>query len=381
MSAPNSVAIREAGKMPLKLCRVAHLHSTLGIYGAERWTFALIKHLNVDEIESFVVTIGTKPGADSFYQLLRLNKFQAFHLAIPGKLNPRIAMRLRQFLIDHRIDVLHTHGFKADVIGYLTTRGMPVKLVSTIHGWSTGEGRIIRTYEAISRVFLRRFDRVFPLSPGLLQGLEEKRFDPLKLRLVLNGVDLSALNFNFRERGLKDPIEFLFAGRLCKPKGVIELVHAFARAKFDVPAKLRIVGDGPDRTELEALCKSLGISDNVQFFGAVPSITPYLETSNALILPSHSEGIPRVVMEAFAAGVPVIGTAIPGIQLLVNDEDTGFLVPVRSPELLARAMEKMAVRPELARKMAINAREVVIAKYSANRMGEDFRKEYQQLSC
>ncbi len=363
----------------LQRLRVAHLHSSLGVYGAERWTFALIKHLDQSEFESIVVTIGTKDGADAFHNAVIAAGFKACHIAVPGKLNPRAFLQLRRMLIDQKIDILHTHGFKADVLGYLASRNLPVKLASTIHGWTPNEGRMIRAYETISRVFLRRFDRLYPLSPALLRELQLQKFDSSKLALILNGVDLAPFEFSSRVRRQDEPIELLFAGRICRPKGVFELIHAFAQAKFSVPSRLRIAGDGPDREALQVLTQTLGVAERVEFLGAVESIAPYLKLSDALVLPSHSEGIPRVVMEAFAAGVPVVGTAIAGIQQLVEDRITGMIVPVGDPAALSRALEHLIGSPDLARRMAINARELVTSKYSASRMASDYKKEYRQL--
>ena len=86
--------------------RVAHLHSTLGVYGAERWTHALLKHLDRKNFESIVVSVGTKPGADSFYRLMSAEGFSAFHIAIPGKLNPRAILELRRLLVKQDVNVL-----------------------------------------------------------------------------------------------------------------------------------------------------------------------------------------------------------------------------------------------------------------------------------
>ena len=359
--------------------RVAHLHSTLGVYGAERWTYALLKHLDHQQFESIVISVGTKPGADSFYRLMTAEGFSAFHIAIPGKLNPRAVLQLRRLLVRQGINILHTHGFKADVLGYLATRALPLRLVSTIHGWSADEGFRIKVYEAISRTFLKRFDRVYPLSPALLEHLTRSKFDPLKLQLILNAVDLSAFDFHFNARQAGDPFSLLFVGRLCRPKGIFDLLEAFAKMQTVAPVKLSFVGDGPDRMELEELSRTLGVTDKVKFIGAVASIAPLLKESHALVLPSYSEGIPRVVMEAFAAGVPVIGTAIPGIKQLVEEGQTGLMVPVGDPNSLAQALRKLCERPDLAQRMASNARQVVTDKYSASRMAEDFQREYRRL--
>ena len=364
---------------PARRLKVAHLHSSLGVYGAERWTLALLAHLDADAVAATVVSIGTKPGADLFYQLLHEQGRSAHHLRIGGRLSGRAVLELRRFLVREGVDVLHTHGFKADVLGYVATVGTRVRLVSTLHGWSADEGRRIQAYEALSRVFLRRFDRVFPVSPALLQQAEEQGFDRRRLHLVLNAVDLDGLEFAFTPRRAEEPFTILFAGRLCRPKGVFDLVQAVARARFTGPMRLVVVGDGEDRAALAQLAGRLGIGSVVTFAGAVPSIVPHLAVSHALVLPSYSEGIPRVVMEAFAVGVPVVGTNISGIRELVRHEHTGLLVPVGAPEALARACERLCAAPELGQRMAREARRVVVERHSARRMAEDLQREYREL--
>lgn len=359
--------------------RVIHLHSTLGVYGAERWTLALLNHIDQDNFDLAVVSIGVKDGSDAFYRQLIADGFPAIHISMAGKLNPRAILKLRGILRQNKTDILHTHGFKADVLGYMATRGIPVRLVSTIHGWSADESRLIRFYEATSRAFLKRFDCIYPLSPALLQTLQQRGFDPHRLRLVLNSVDLSGLKFSINPRNPMDPFSALFVGRIFRPKGVFDLVEAFSLAKLPDSSCLHIVGDGEDTGELEAFIRELGITDKVTLAGASSSVPEYLADSHCLVLPSHAEGIPRVIMEAFAAGTPVVGTDIPGIRQLVEDGVTGLLAPVGDTGRLARVIERLCNNPELARLMAENARLVVENSYSAKRMAEDFESEYSQL--
>jgi glycosyltransferase involved in cell wall biosynthesis len=359
--------------------RVIHMHSTLGIYGAERWTLALLKHIDREKFDLGVVSIGTKEGADSFYQQLIAEGFSAFHISLPGKLNPRAILKLRDIIRLEKTDIFHTHGFKADVLGYMATRGTTVRLVSTIHGWSEDESRLIRFYEAVSRAFLKHFDCVYPLSPALHQTLQQRGFDPHRLRLVLNSVDLSGLEFRINPRNSMDPFSVLFVGRICRPKGVFDLVEAFSLAKLPASSHLHIVGDGEDVGELETFIGDLGIADKVTLAGATSSVPEYLADSHVLVLPSYAEGIPRAIMEAFAAGTPVVGTDIPGIRQLIEDEVTGLLAPVGDTGPLARAIERLCNNPELARLMAENARLVVEKSYSAKRMAQDFQSEYREL--
>ncbi|MDH3603161.1 MAG: glycosyltransferase, partial [Candidatus Tectomicrobia bacterium] len=292
-------------------------------------------------------------------------------------------LQLRRYLVTHCIDVLHTHGFKSDIIGALAAWGLPVRLVSTLHGWSADEGWLIRAYEAIGRLFLRRFDRLYPLSPALLRTLQRLNFPASKLRLVLNAVDETAFEASWQQRQTRqahEPLTILFVGRLCRPKGIFDLLHAFHRSRFDVPALLQVVGEGPERAEIEALCERLDIASRVRFVGFVDDVRPLYDSSDVLVLPSYSEGIPRVVMEAFAAGLPVIGTAIPGIQQLVTHEGTGLLAPLGDEAGLAQALERMAAAPEWARDMALQARHLIETTHAASRQAQEFEAEYIELA-
>jgi len=329
-----------------------------------------------------VVTLGNKPGSASFHEFIRARGFTATHLPIAGKLNPKAIIALRRLLIDQQVDIVHTHGFKCDVLGYLATRGLPIRVVSTPHGWSAHEGLRIRLYEAISRLFLRRFDRIYPLSPSLTEDLIKRGFEKRRLRLILNAVNAAAFDRSFNNRKARragDPFHILFVGRLCRPKGVFELLEAIAQAWFDCPIEVRLVGDGACRYALEDHAKALGIANKIHFVGAVNQVVSHFEWSDVLVLPSHSEGIPRVIMEAFAAGVPVIGTAIPGIQQLVEEDSTGMLVPVHDTDALVKALIRMSENPEKAQRMTLNARRLVLEKFSARRQAAEFESEYINL--
>lgn len=362
--------------------RLAHLHSSTGIYGAERWTATQIKHLSKELLAPVVITLGTKAGSALFHDWLRARGHEAEHIAIPGRFSLRAVGQLRRVLRERRIEILHTHGFKSDVMGFFASRGLPVALVATPHGWSADEGFRIRVYESISRLFLRNFDRIYPLSPALLEDLRRRGYPDRKLRLILNAVDTAAFEACFDARRVRLPGEsfhVLFVGRLCRPKGVFELIEAFARATVPCKMELRLVGDGPELRTLEARCRELGMESNVRFVGAVDDVSPHLQWSSVLVLPSHSEGIPRVLMEAFSAGVPVIGTAISGIQQLVSDGVTGLLVQVGDVDGLAHALVRFATAPDDAQRMADKAREVVLTHFSAKRQAREFEHEYRHL--
>jgi glycosyltransferase involved in cell wall biosynthesis len=362
--------------------RVAHLYSSLGIYGAERWASTLIKYLDVAAVDTMVITVGTKPGATLFRDFLAKQGVRTEHIAIPGKLSLRAVRALRAMLQRECIDILHTHGFKSDALGYLATRGRKeVKLISTQHGWAAGEGVRIRMYESIGRIFLRAFDRIYPLSPALRDDLIARGFAREQVKLIVNGVDIASFDACYRQRTARRPHDacrVLFAGRLCRTKGVMELIQGFAGLGLE-PARLRIAGSGPQRNELEALAKRLGLADRLEFLGPVSCIIPQLRWADVLVLPSYVEGIPRIVMEAFAAGVPVIASDIPGTRELVEHMRTGLLVTPGEPQQISAALATIAKKPDLGRSLACAARDRIEQEFSARRVAEDYTAEYRAL--
>lgn len=364
-------------------CRVAHFHSSLGVYGAERWTLTLLDYLDRERYRPLVLTIGDKPGADALCREAMRRGFDAVHLPLGGRLSPRLVRAVRERLVQERVRILHTHGFKSDVLGVLAAAGLPVATVATVHGWSAAEGWRIRAYEALGRLALRRFERVYPLSPALAEDLR-RRLGPARVELILNAVDIAAFGPAWRVRRPRKPeapFHVLYVGRLCRPKGVADLLQAWSRLDLPVAARLSIVGDGPERADLERLAAELGIAASVHFAGARSNMLHSYAAADALVLPSHSEGIPRVIMEAFASGVPAIGTAIPGIRQLIRDGETGLLVPVGDPDAIAGALTRLATAPGAAYAMARNARELVEEQYSGKRLARDFEREYERLAA
>lgn len=161
-----------------------------------------------------------------------------------------------------------------------------------------------------------------------------------------------------------------FVGRLVHRKGADVLIDAAAQARArGVPAELAIVGDGPERQALEALVADRGLGAAIRFHGALDetSVAAVLRQSSVLVVPSFSEGLPVVIMEAMASGLPVVASAVDGIPELVRDGETGTLVPPGDPERLADAILTLLHDPALARRMVEAGRQLVVARHDARR--------------
>ncbi|HVQ35978.1 MAG TPA: glycosyltransferase family 4 protein, partial [Pyrinomonadaceae bacterium] len=129
-------------------------------------------------------------------------------------------------------------------------------------------------------------------------------------------------------------------------------------------ATLVIVGEGPELESLTTAAAASNLSDCVIFAGQVKDVAPFYAAADVLVLPSHSEGSPYVLLEAMAARVPVVATAVGGVPEMVEDAESALLVPASDPSAMAAAIERVLTDPELARRLTENAFNLVETRYS-----------------
>jgi glycogen(starch) synthase len=196
-------------------------------------------------------------------------------------------------------------------------------------------------------------------SDGLAE-LASRSWPDAPLQVIPNGVDVQAFRPPSRIRPAR-PLRLLFVGRLVPQKGVRYLLAALAQTRS--PAIARIVGDGPERAELEGLLSPRGLSQRVEFVGWVArsELPGHYQWADALVLPSFEEGMANVVLEALAAGLPVITTDIYANRGLIEPGRTGFLLPPADPAALAAKIDLLADEPKLVRTLGAAAREAALA--------------------
>ncbi|MGI0013362.1 MAG: glycosyltransferase family 4 protein [Nitrososphaera sp.] len=365
--------------------RVLQLANPTKLYGAERWILALVKHLDNSRIESVVSAIKDAPDHDAPICAKaaragsRTHVFEAY-----GRVNFLAVKRLRNYIIENAIDIVHTHGYKTDIIGLLATVGTRCRIVSTPHGWSQRAGIKLQIYETLDRMIFPFFDAVAPLSTELYAGLKKIPGLNGKLHLIRNGVDTSEIeSVQYTSNEMKSlraegTVTIGYTGQLIRRKGIDTLVHAFSQV--NLPKKrLCIIGEGPLRAEIELLTRNLGIQDSVTFYGFREDRIVLLKGFDVFVLPSRLEGIPRCVMEAMAAGVPVIASNISGCRKLIGDGDSGILFEVGNADDLAAKIERLVADPDRRRTLSQNAKNRVCKLFSASRMASDYSTLYSAL--
>lgn len=360
--------------------------SPTGLYGAERWILALIKHLPPAQIESFVGVIKDAPDLEAPLCTVATELgFQTHVIESYGKLSRSAVGQLRRVLIDHEIDILHTHGYKTDLIGSLAARGTPCKTLSTPHGWSVNAGFKLQVYEALDRLCFLFMDAVAPLSRDLYEGLAPLPGMKRKLHLIENAVDLSEIDApaetpdvlrHWHEEGR---VVIGYIGQLITRKRIDTLIEAFHA--LDIPNKqLCLIGDGPQRQELEAQAKRLGETKNIAFLGFRGDRIDFLKGFDIFVLPSELEGIPRCLMEATGAGIAVIASDIPGCRDVVLPEQTGLLIPPGNVDELSRQMNRLIADQTLRARLARAGAEHTRQRYSADALAGAYIQLYRSMT-
>ena len=291
-------------------------------------------------------------------------------------------------LRDGKVDVLCTNGYKADIIGLLASRRSGIPIVAVSHGW-THESLRVRCYEALDRVVLRKMDRVVCVSHG--QAAKVRRAGVAPQRIVVIPCAVQAERFEAPDPEYRERLRGWFtgspgriigaAGRLSPEKGFADLVEAAALATHADPTlRFILFGDGHLRPDLERRIAAHGLQQQFVLAGFRTDLDRFLPHLDLLVLPSYTEGLPNIVLEAFAAGVPVVATAVGGTPEAVEDGGNGYLVPPGDPPALAqRILDALSNEPRR-QALAQRGRDRVLNEFSFENLSASYERLFQELS-
>ena len=290
---------------------------------------------------------------------------------------------VKQYIAKHDVDVIHTHGYKADVYGYFAARQLGKPIVATYHSSPLQTARL-RLYTRLDHVLLRRFDAVVAISRERCGALHEFGVPSGKITTIWNGIDVStfrnAMPALAGASAKREGKVVGVVGRLVPEKGVQFLLYAASEVVTRYPDTLfLVVGGGPQRTELEELARDLGIQGNVRFLGQRRDMPEIYAAMDIFVLPSFDEGLPMCVLEAQAAGKPVIGTAVGGTPDVVRHNQNGILVEPKEISGLRDGMLQLLGDSDLRTQLGRNGQAWVEKHFSADVMAARYRKFYDQV--
>ena len=253
--------------------------------------------------------------------------------------------KLRALIRTRRIDLVHSHDYKTNLLALLLSRTTGVAALSTVHGWTGHSFRERWGYYPADKRVLARFPRAVAVSSDIRQELIRCGADPARVTTILNGIDHRKFRrdpgrvASAREELGAEPADLVIGavGRLEPQKRFDLLLEAFAVVVERFPrARLLIVGDGSSRKALDAKVATLNIGNRCRLVGHLDDVVPAYHAFDLLVQSSDYEGTPNAVLEAMAFEVPIVATAAGGTAEIVRDGIDGRIVPVGRVDLLIR---------------------------------------------
>ena len=297
-----------------------------------------------------------------------------------GQFSPETLQAIRAVVKERRIDVLHAHGYKADLYSWAALRSSGVALVSTCHTWYDND-LAVRVYGALDRRVLRGFGRVVAVSAEVERRLLDSGVSTDRIRRIRNGIDVHAFAdvAEGRENRTSQTLRVGLVGRLSREKGVDVFIDAAARVAQAVPnVEFVVVGEGPDRPQLEEQIRALNLDGRLRLLGHQDSMLPVYAGLDLLVSASRQEGLPVALLEGTASGLPLVATTVGEVPTLVVQDETGLLVAPGDAAALADAMVQVLVDDDRRLTLGRNARTRIEREYSADRMAAEYSQVYRE---
>jgi glycosyltransferase involved in cell wall biosynthesis len=302
----------------------------------------------------------------------------AGRLAIPvhalpeaGRFDRSVISALRSLAAGRKPDVIQSHAVKSHFLVRAAGLDRAAPWVAFHHGYTWPDMRA-RVYNQLDRWSLRAAKRVLTVSEPFRRELIGRGVAPERIEVVHNAIDPlwgrrseAAVAMRATLGIAPDARVVLIVGRLSSEKDHRTLLEAMRRLQGSVPpAHLVIAGDGPERPRIEEAARSLGLMGSVTLTGQVPSAEPYYGIADICVLSSLSEGSPNALLEAMAAGVPVVATAVGGVPEMVSHGESALLIQPGDCPAMTNAIAAVLNDAELARRLAAQAHQLVLERHA-----------------
>lgn len=280
--------------------------------------------------------------------------------------------QLRRILQARQADIVQTHNVKSHFLTRLSGLDRHYRWIAFHHGYTTTDLKML-LYNQVDRWSLPKATRVVTVCQAFGRLLTRHGVRPERISVLHNSVSPKpapspdAVDTLRAKLGIANGARVILSvGRFSREKAQGDLLRAFEilRRASDIPTVLLLVGDGPERTRLTEMARKAGLEQAVIFAGQQRDVAPFYALAGVLALPSHSEGSPNVLLEAMAAGVPVVATAVGGVPEIVTHEQNALIVPPRQPAQLAEALHRLLKDPGLGSRLAANASSHLAACYT-----------------
>jgi glycosyltransferase involved in cell wall biosynthesis len=356
---------------------VLHVVSSGGIYGIEHVLLSLLPALQRLGRCAGLACIG-EPGTVGG----RVGEAAAdlgipiWYVGYSGRLSPRGILRLHRAIASSQPQLVHLHGYKATILaGALSlVRGVPAVATYHAEAGKACDFPRLSTYLALETQVLRRLRGVIAVSEPIREELLRRGVPPERVTVIPNGIDIDA---GHHRGAAASHATFaptlLVVGRLIPEKNIELAIEVLARVRQRHPqAGLLVAGEGPQQAALLEKARTLGVSEWVRFLGFVDDVRGLLTRCECFLLPSRTEGMPIALLEAMAAGAPIVASHVGGIPAAVTDGIEGVLVPPCDGDRLFSAVSRLLEDRELSEALGARARVRFARDFTSDRMAERY---------
>ena len=367
--------------------KVAQFISSMDDGGAESMVMSLSKSLDFGhQVE--VITFGN-PHIQTACEKAAAEGYRLKHITVPDhiarwqsiKTLPIFAWKFGKWLKLRNVSLLHSHLYKASLMGGLASYMHGIPHVATQHDVYTlvekpSRGKWLRCMSKIGTSLV-------VISENMRISYQDKcKLDYKDLNLIYNGVDIK--EFMPQTKSYEAPdITFVGVGRFEKIKGFDVMIKVFANFNHQYPnTTLLLVGDGPERKNLEELAKTLHVEKRILFLGRKSNIPNILRSADCFVMTSHSEGLSMSIIEAMSCGLPIIATDVGGNHELVTDGVNGYLPSNLDFHGKVNALKKfMELSIDKKQDMGHNSRRLAVSRFSLLEMSTQYERLYRRVSC
>jgi glycosyltransferase involved in cell wall biosynthesis len=339
--------------------KILHMIGGGEIGGAEELVFTLLKMTDPSKYEVHLVCLCPGP----FAELVDKAGFPATVIPMRHRIDLSKIRDVRHYIRNQQIDLVHTHGVRANLIGRSAAKREGIPIVTTFHSMlrydydSPWKVLIARLLTMCTNHYTNRF---IAISHAIEEDLLEMHIPADKIQVIHSGLDIAKFTSPQnpdeirRQLGLNsDCITFTMVARLHPVKGQRYFLQAACQLlDAGIKTQFLLIGEGIDRPRLEAQVRELGLGSAVRMPGYYRNIADIYEVTDILCVPSLMEGLGLVILEGMYFGVPIIASNVGGIPELIEDGKSGILIPPADVQALFETMYRLAVNPDLAQTLA-----------------------------
>lgn len=380
------------------MVRIAYILTPIEFGGAEKVNVTFLQNVNRNRYDiHLILLIRPWEKDNTFIDIINNDNF--FVTKIPvAKKNPsegkdylrvaRCVIYLHKILSKSSYDVVHSHGYFADIISAMPSKLLNIPHMSTCHGFIAND-KNLKIYNKFDKYVLRSCKKVIAVSSVIRDELVSNGVKQSKIRVIQNAIECKYNDHQLKKHRVDkrrylsiEEKEYLigFVGRLSDEKGVNYLIEAASMLKkISIDFKIAIVGDGQKKNELISLANSKGLDSEIIFAGFQKDIEKWIPAFDVFVLPSLTEGTPMALLEAMSMGVPVIASAVGGVPSVLDHEVNGLLVEPGDSKALYKNIKRLLYDPLLRKKLVYEAISTIVERFDSSVWCRTIENEYDSL--